>query len=181
VRKSLISKSKFLSLVLRHKPEAIGVKMDANGWVNISELLNKAKGAGKYISKQELAEIVETNEKKRFIISEDGQRIRANQGHSIAVDVELKEAIPPEFLYHGTADRNIDAILQAGLKKQGRLHVHLSPDSKTAVKVGQRHGKPSVLRIKAKAMAADGYQFFLSKNGVWLVDNVPPQYLDIDR
>lgn len=171
--------SKFLSLVLRHKPEAIGLILDENGWAGTNELIQKMNENGFKISEDILAHVVETNNKQRFAFNSDRTSIRANQGHSIQVDVELKEQVPPEYLYHGTAEKNVSSILNSGLEKRARQHVHLSKDIETAVKVGQRHGKPKVFRVATNKMATDGFKFYLSENMVWLTDNVPPKYLEL--
>jgi putative RNA 2'-phosphotransferase len=128
------------------------------------------------ISKEDLEEIVRTDAKGRYSFSEDGLKIRANQGHSIDVDVELEEREPPEFLYHGTGTRSLDSIWKDGLKSMNRQYVHLSTDKETAIKVGARHGKPAVLKIRAQEMHEQGHEFWISKNGVWLVKAVPPRY-----
>ena len=175
----LVRLSKFLSLVLRHEPERIGVTLDANGWVAVDELLAAAARAGNPITRERLDEVVATNDKKRFAFSPDGSLIRASQGHSVEVDLGLTPAVPPELLFHGTATRFIDSIRAEGLRSQSRQHVHLSPDEETAVKVGQRHGKPVVLFVKAGAMHRDGHVFYRSENGVWLTAAVPPGYLEI--
>jgi putative RNA 2'-phosphotransferase len=171
--------SKFLSFVLRHKPGAIGLVLDEQGWAYIDELINKAKQAGEVttLDRALIQEVVDTNDKKRFVISEDGQRIRAAQGHSIDVDLQLKPVTPPEFLYHGTATRFLDSILKEGLKPQQRQYVHLSKDIETATAVGQRYGKPVILKIKAQLMYEQGFTFYLAENGVWLTDSVPPTFL----
>jgi putative RNA 2'-phosphotransferase len=179
MRKELIRKSKLLSLVLRHEPAAIGLELDANGWAKVDELLAKAERAGTPISPAELEEIVATNEKKRFDLDAVNGRIRANQGHSIDVDVEIPEAVPPESLFHGTAARSIDSILEKGLLKQERQHVHLSVDQETARVVGSRHGRPTILGIRSGDMHREGHVFHLSKNGVWLSDFVPPRFLSV--
>ncbi len=171
--------SKFLSYVLRHKPEAIGLKLDANGWVSIKELIVCANKAGKHLSESQLQEVVKTNNKKRFAISEDERMIRASQGHTIDIDLNLKPTKPPDKLYHGTATRFLDSILESGLVAKNRQHVHLSIDYETAVAVGQRHGKPVVLMIKSGKMFNDGYQFYVSDNGVWLTSTVPLQFIDV--
>lgn len=173
--KKLVKLGKFLSLVLRHKPEEIGITLDDNGWANVNELIKKMPNLTMYI----LEEIVETNNKKRYSFNNDKSKIRANQGHSLDVDVELEEKIPPEVLFHGTAQRNVDAIMNNGLKKMNRQHVHLSVDGDTATNVGQRHGKPVVLQVDTKQMVADGIKFFISKNGVWLTNEVPNKYLQL--
>ena len=177
MRKELKSKSKFLSLVLRHKPEVADVIPDENGWCQIQALLSGAESAGVNISRSELEEIVETNEKKRFRLSEDGLRIRANQGHSIEVELGLTEMEPPKILFHGTTTRFEESIMKSGLVRMKRHHVHLSSDIGTAKAVGMRHGKVLILEIDSDKMRKDGYKFFLSENGVWLVDHVPIKYM----
>ena len=179
--KDLKQKSKFLSLVLRHKPEQIGLNMDANGWVYVDELLQKCNRNKFHLDFKTLVEIVETNDKKRFIFSEDQKRIRANQGHTVEVDLEFVATTPPDSLYHGTVENFIDSIKEKGLNKMKRLHVHLSKDIETALKVGSRRGKPIILKIDASKMAADGFPFYLSANGVWLCDEVPFKYISIVR
>lgn len=174
---SLVSTSKFLSLVLRHDPGVIGIALDANGWVDVDELLAACERAGKRVSRELLEEIVSTSDKKRFSFSEDGRRIRANQGHSVNVDLGLRPMEPPDVLYHGTAERNLGSILRQGLVKGKRHHVHLSADTDTAKAVGRRHGTPVVLSIDAAAMVEDGFSFYRSENGVWLVDEVPAKYI----
>ena len=165
--------SKFISLVLRHKPDAAGICLDEHGWADVN-------GTGRVLDLEMLKEIVRTNDKKRFVFNEDGTKIRASQGHSIQVDVELKQAVPPDVLYHGTATRFLGSILNAreGLRAGSRLYVHLSKDYDTAVKVGMRHGIPAVLKVDAGRMTKDGYTFYLSENGVWLVEKVPVKYLE---
>lgn len=171
--------SKFLSLVLRHKPEAIGLVLDEQGWANIDELIDKANYSNQGISltRSLLQEVVDTSDKKRFTVSDDGQKIRAAQGHSVDIDLKLKPITPPEFLYHGTATRFLDSILKEGLKPQQRQFVHLSTDIETATKVGQRYGKPVILKIKALLMYEQGFVFYLSENGVWLTGHVPKAYI----
>lgn len=172
--------SKFLSLVLRHKPETIGLTLDQNGWANIEELIQKMNENGFAISNDLLTQVVDTNDKQRFAFNSSRTSIRANQGHSLQVDVELKEHVPPDFLYHGTAEKNVSAILGAGLEKGTRQHVHLSKDVETAIKVGQRHGKPKVFLVSSGKMSTDGFTFYLSENMVWLTDKVPPEYLKLN-
>lgn len=179
MQNSVISTSKFLSLVLRHNPQAIGLSLDPNGWADIAELLERMALHGRPISRAFLEDVVATNDKKRFSISEDGHRIRANQGHSMAVDLGLRSQEPPPLLFHGTTIRHLASIQTHGLLKQGRQQVHLSPDETTATKVGQRHGPPVVLRIAAQHMHQDGYTFYLSANGVWLTDHVPAAYITL--
>lgn len=177
IRAAMRKESKFLSLVLRHKPEEIGLRMDAHGWARVDDLLRKMKKAGRRLSREELIHIVATNDKKRFTLSEDGRKIRAAQGHSIAVDLALKAREPPAKLYHGTASANLDAIFSQGLRPGNRQQVHLSLDPETALRVGRRHGKPVVLRVNSAAMHGAGYVFYRADNGVWLTDAVPPAYL----
>ncbi|MCI8848044.1 MAG: RNA 2'-phosphotransferase [Oscillibacter sp.] len=164
--------SKFLSLILRHRPEAIGITLDRHGWADVEQVLKGVK-----ISMAELEEIVASDEKQRYRFSEDKTRIRANQGHSIPVDLELEEREPPEFLYHGTIGAFLDSIRKQGLQRQSRQYVHLSKDVETAAKVGGRRGKPVVLQVAAGRMYADGRPFYLSENGVWLTGEVPPAYI----
>ncbi len=172
--------SKFLSLVLRHKPGTIGITLDREGWADIDELIRLAGKKGEHLTREKIDEIVDHNDKKRFAVSNDGKRIRANQGHSIKVDLGLEELTPPEYLYHGTASRFMESILDEGLKPSGRQHVHLSADYETAVKVGRRHGSPVVLVIDTKLMHEDGYRFYRSANNVWLTDSVPPTYFKME-
>lgn len=169
--------SKFLSLVLRHQPETIGILLDENGWTDVPTLLAKMAVRGYRITHDQLRHIVDTNNKKRFAFNEDESRIRASQGHSVEVDLGYVQKQPPEFLYHGTATRFLDVILADGLKKMNRHHVHLSSDEQTARSVGSRHGKPVVLVVKAEEMVANGHVFYQSENGVWLTDHVPAAYL----
>lgn len=169
--------SKFLSLLLRHKPETIGLKLDAQGWANIEELIVLSAQNQHLMNVDLIQQVVKNNDKQRFSISDDGCSIRANQGHSIPVDLTLEPRLPPEILYHGTATRFTDSIFQKGLVKSGRQHVHLSETGSTAVSVGQRHGKPIVLIVAAQSMYEQGYDFYQSKNGVWLTDHVPSKFL----
>lgn len=169
--------SKFLSFVLRHQPQAIGITLDSQGWVAVDELLSAAARHGKSISRAQLEEVVATNDKRRFALSNDGVRIRANQGHSVEVDLALTPLAPPELLYHGTVERFLESIRVQGLLRGERHHVHLSPDRETAQRVGQRRGRPVVLVVEAGRMHRDGHVFRRSENGVWLADAVPPEYL----
>ena len=166
--------SKRLSYVLRHHPESAGLELDAAGWVSIDALL---AGLGGELDRERLLEIVETNPKKRFAISDDGSLIRANQGHSVEVELGYQAIEPPETLYHGTHPGAVDEIRETGLKRMSRHHVHLSADTPTARSVGGRRGVPVILEIAAGAMHRDGHRFYLSDNGVWLTDEVPPQYI----
>ncbi|MBO6516680.1 MAG: RNA 2'-phosphotransferase [Bacteroidia bacterium] len=169
--------SKFLSLVLRHKPETIGIELDASGWVNVDTLLVQMKANGMPVEKPELEQVVANNAKQRFSFNTDQTKIRANQGHSISVELGLPPTEPPEILYHGSAAKNFDSIVSSGLLKGSRQHVHLSADIETAAQVGQRHGKPIVFQVDAGAMHKTGILFFKSDNGVWLTEYVPKQYL----
>jgi putative RNA 2'-phosphotransferase len=171
--------SKFLSLILRHQPEKINLVLDGNGWADVCELLEKSAKAGNVFTREELVEVVATNDKKRFSFDETKTKIRASQGHSIAVEIGFEERIPPSVLYHGTAERNLDSILEKGLEKRARHHVHLSSEMKTARSVGSRYGKPMILQIDAARMAAEGHKFYISANEVWLVDKVAPEFLKV--
>ena len=172
-------KSKFLSLVLRHEPQRAGITLDQAGWVSVAELLDGCRRAGQVISVDELREIVRTSDKQRFALSPGGARIRANQGHSVDVELGHEPAAPPEVLYHGTADRFVESIRRQGLIKGARHHVHLSERVETATAVGLRHGRLVLLEVRAGAMHRDGIPFFKTPNGVWLTDHVPTQYLVI--
>ncbi len=169
--------SKFLSLILRHQPERIGIDLDKNGWVEIDTLLTALSKSQHSLTRTELESLVESNDKKRFTI--DGNRIRANQGHSLSVELDLKPQQPPAILFHGTATKYLDSILKQGLLKRKRQHVHLSSELITAEKVGKRHGKLVILNVDASKMANDSIPFYLSANGVWLVDHVPAHYLSL--
>ena len=173
---SLERTSRYMSLILRHKPEVIGIQLDEHGWANVEELIAGIAKTQEF-NRDILELIVRTDEKQRYSFNEDGTLIRANQGHSIPVDVELPAAIPPETLWHGTGEKYVASIDQQGLIPKGRLYVHLSSDAATATKVGSRHGKPVLYIVKTKEMYDDGYSFFLSKNGVWLTKEVPVKYL----
>jgi putative RNA 2'-phosphotransferase len=173
-----IRTSKFLSLVLRHKPEEIGLVLDQNGWADIVELIEKAGTRGVVLTRELIAEIVATSDKQRFAIDASGQRIRANQGHSVDIELGLEPRMPPVTLFHGTAEASVAAIRAQGLKPGRRQHVHLSPDEDTATRVGARHGRPVVLRIAAARMQGRGHEFFLSTNGVWLTDCVPAEFIE---
>jgi putative RNA 2'-phosphotransferase len=169
--------SKYLSLVLRHNPAAAGVTLDAEGWVGVEELLAGAARHGWSFTREELEDVVRTNDKQRFSFSPDAQRIRANQGHSLPVELGLSAETPPEVLYHGTVERFLSSIMEKGLDKGSRQHVHLSIDVATATRVGGRRGEPVILKIAAASMHAVGFRFFCSANGVWLTERVPPEYI----
>ncbi len=173
----LVKISKYLSYHLRHHPEKLSLQIEPGGWVKVEELLTACRRNNFLINRKELEEVVSENYKKRFSFDAKGTRIRANQGHSIAVDLQLKEITPPAILYHGTIKSALESILKQGLQKMARHHVHLSADINIAKIVGKRRGKPIVLQINATKMYEESYKFFCSNNGVWLVDEVPPQYL----
>jgi len=176
--KQLTDASKFLSYVLRHKPDAIGLALDREGWADIAALIAGAAQAGTPLDRTLIQQVVSTSDKKRFAISEDGLRIRAVQGHSTeSVAITYAEKVPPEFLYHGTATRFLDSILKEGLRSGERQYVHLSEDVQTATAVGQRYGKPVVLKIEALRMHQQGFKFFQAENGVWLTAIVPVSFL----
>ena len=173
----LVKISKYLSYHLRHHPEKLNLQIEPGGWVKVEEILTACRRNNFLINLQELKEVVEKNDKKRFSFNEKRTQIRANQGHSIAVDLQLKTATPPAILYHGTVKRVVKSILQQGLQKMARHHVHLSADVDTAKIVGARRGKSIIFQVNAMKMSEDGYEFYCSDNGVWLVNEVPPQYL----
>jgi putative RNA 2'-phosphotransferase len=176
--KKLIKISKFLCFILRHKPESINLTLDRQGWAEVDELINLACQKGTKIDFSMLEKIVANDAKQRFSFSQDKSKIRANQGHSIQVDLSLKPQTPPEYLFHGTATRFIKSISKQGLLKKSRQYVHLSANKSTAISVGKRYGTPVLLRIRAKKMQEIGYSFFLSDNGVWLTDRVPREFID---
>ncbi|MEQ8705481.1 MAG: RNA 2'-phosphotransferase [Phaeodactylibacter sp.] len=169
--------SKKLSLLLRHKPELYHLELDPQGWCEVETLLAAFRKNGQPLDRSTLEAVVAQNDKQRFAFSTDGTRIRANQGHSIAVQLEYAPQEPPAVLFHGTATRFLSSIYEQGLLKQQRHHVHLSPDIETASKVGARHGKLALLKVDSARMFADGYSFFCSENGVWLTEQVPPAYI----
>lgn len=169
--------SKFLSLVLRHQPETIGIKLDQNGWTDVDTLLKKSNSYGIKLDIETLKHIVETNSKKRFAFNDTRDKIRASQGHSVEIELGYTNQKPPEILFHGTDEKSVPSIIETGLDKRSRQHVHLSSDLDTATRVGQRHGKPFVFKVLAEQMYNDNFQFFISDNGVWLTDNVPTKYL----
>ena len=174
--KDLIRTGRFLSLVLRHEPSAAELELDANGWANVSDLLGFLQKKQAF-TLEDLMTIVATDNKQRFAFNQDMSKIRANQGHSISVDLELPTSEPPEKLYHGTATKYLNKIYVEGLQSMNRQFVHLSNDIETAITVAKRHGKPYIFEIEAKRMYDDGYTFYLSQNNVWLTDNVPTRYM----
>lgn len=174
------STSKYISLILRHKPETIGISLDEHGWANVKELIEGVNKTHR-LNMETLERIVAEDEKQRYSFNEDKTLIRANQGHSIPVDVELPEVTPPDVLFHGTGAKYKDSIDAQGLIPKSRLYVHLSGDVDTAKKVGQRHGKPLIYIIDAAAMHVDGYTFYRSVNGVWLTKSVPRKYLSVNE
>ncbi len=173
---SLTETSRYIALILRHKPETIDIKLDEHGWARVDELI---KGVSKThpLTMEMLEKIVEIDDKQRFAFNDDRTLIRANQGHSVSVDVELKDMIPSKILYHGTAEKYVESIDQYGLISKSRLYVHLSETIETATKVGARHGKPVIYTVDTEKMTADGYKFYLSANGIWLTKCVPIAYL----
>ncbi|NUP39803.1 MAG: RNA 2'-phosphotransferase [Streptomyces sp.] len=175
--KRMVRTSKFLSRVLRHEPERIGVALDPAGWVDVDVLLAACDAHGRRLTRAELDHVVAKNNKRRFAFSDDGRRIRASQGHTVAVDLGLAPAAPPDVLFHGTATSTVPLILREGLRPMARQDVHLSADRETAVRVGSRHGRPAVLAVDAAGLAAAGHVFRVSDNGVWLSGPVPPQWL----
>ncbi|RYD98956.1 MAG: RNA 2'-phosphotransferase [Sphingobacteriales bacterium] len=179
--KELRGISKYLSYVLRHHPESIDLVLDEQGWADIDVLLTKCAAKNVLFDREDLAQLVAQNDKQRFAIDTVGNKIRANQGHSIRIDAALEPQVPPLVLYHGTAKRFLPAILEQGLLKQNRLHVHLSHEIATARNVGSRHGVPVVLRIDTVAMQREGFIFYLSENKVWLTENVPAKYINYEQ
>lgn len=169
--------SKFLSLVLRHSPETIGIQLDENGWTDVATLIDRINANGISINIDILKYVVDTNSKKRFAFNEKFDKVRANQGHSVEVDLGYTPKQPPAILYHGTGERSVSKILLAGLQKMERHHVHLSADMETALKVGQRHGKPVLFEILAAQMYEAKFAFYLSDNGVWLTEHVPVRFI----
>lgn len=170
--------SKFLSLILRHKPESVGIELDSNGWVDVEVLLLAMGSCGKGISRTQLEQVVETNDKQRFTFSVDGQRIRAHQGHSVDIELNLTPTAPPEILYHGTPEKNIVAIKHSGLEKMNRHHVHLHQDKQLALEVGQRFGRPVLLSIRSSKLHEKGHEFFVTDNQVWLTNHVPAEFIE---
>lgn len=176
----LTAHSKFLSYVLRHHPEAIGLEVDENGWAELSALIEKAKKHGRHLGRDVIQEIIENSSKNRFILSSDGEYIRAGYGHSLDVDLQLKSKPPPEKLYHGTARNNVVSILADGIKARSRNFVHLSTTVGEARNVGGRHGEPDILLVFSKQMSREGYDFYQSESeeSIWLTSYVPPEYIE---
>ena len=170
-------KSKFLSLVLRHQPDTIGIELDEAGWVDVDVLMDALTRHNKGMSRATLEDVVRTNDKQRFSFNEDGTRIRANQGHSVDIDLGYEQATPPEVLFHGTPQQFVPVIVEQGLKKMKRHHVHLHVDVETSTAVGRRRGKPVLLRIRALDMHQAGHEFLVTPNDVWLTNHVPPEYI----
>ncbi len=173
--------SKYLSKHLRHDPERIGLTLEPGGWVRVDDLLAACQRNAMALTREELDYVVENNNKQRFGFDETGEKIRARQGHSVEVDLELTEQMPPEILFHGTGAQFVAPIRKDGLKKMRRQHVHLSSDTETAIAVGRRHGRPVVLTVLAGDLHRAGHTFYQADNGVWLTDSVPPQFLEWDE
>jgi putative RNA 2'-phosphotransferase len=176
--KEKIRTSKFLSLVLRHEPDRVGLGLDSAGWADVDALLKAVNGHGVPLTLEQLKQIVATSDKKRFAFSDDGGRIRASQGHSVEVDLAYEPQTPPELLYHGTPERFVASIRKSGLRKMQRHHVHLSAEAEVGRQVGARRGKPVLLTIHAGEMQRGDHVFYRSANGVWLVDHVPPEFIE---
>ena len=173
----MVNTSKFISLILRHKPDVIGITLDEHGWANVDDLLTGLNKAGHIVCMKDLEDIVSTDNKQRYSFNEDKTLIRANQGHSINVDVELKEVEPPSILYHGTTKDVLESIYEQGIKPMSRLYVHLSKDIDTATKVAKRRRNPIILEINTEQMRKDNIKFYLSSNGVWLTKYVDSKYI----
>jgi putative RNA 2'-phosphotransferase len=176
-KKKIETNSKFLSLILRHQPDLIGLTLDAEGWTPLDELVTLANANGYFLDREMIVDIVAGSDKQRFAMSNDGKLIRANQGHSVKISLGLPPSTPPDILYHGTATRFLASIRLSGLHTAKRQHVHLSSEPSVAKQVGARHGKPVVLLVDARVMTADGHHFYLSENGVWLTNAVPVKYI----
>ena len=176
---TLVKISKMLSKHLRHKPDALGIRLESGGWVDVNVLIQAFANTGFELTRETLETVVTNNDKQRFSFNEDSSKIRANQGHSVEVDLELEPQTPPAILFHGTASDRVTSILESGIQKMNRHHVHLSSEIQTVIAVGSRYGKPVVLVVDANAMFEAGYVFYCSSNGVWLVDEVPVKYLSL--
>lgn len=179
--KEIRKQSKFLSLVLRHQPEAIGIELDESGWIGTETLLSAMARNGNQFSRETLELVVRTNDKQRFSFNDDGTRIRANQGHSLKIELGYQAAVPPEILYHGTPQQFVDVIAREGLNKMKRHHVHLHANQETGLTVGRRRGKPVLLEVRAHEMHLANFEFFVTPNDVWLTDHVPVQYIDFPK
>ena len=177
--KQLVQISKMIAKTLRHKPESLGLKLEGGGWIGVDTLLAAFAQKGYSLSRGELEEVVEKNDKRRFAFDDSGERIRASQGHSVQVDLGLEPLEPPETLFHGTVEASLGSILESGLQRMKRHHVHLSADTETAYRVGSRHGKAVILSVGSGAMSEAGFLFYRSDNGVWLTDAVPAQFLKL--
>jgi putative RNA 2'-phosphotransferase len=173
----LVKISKYLSKHLRHQPGRLGLSLAPGGWVEVEALLAACAAHNFPVTRAELDEVVARNDKQRYAFDSAGARIRANQGHSVDVDLGLVESVPPAVLFHGTGAGAVDLIREGGLRRMARHHVHLSLDPDSARRVGSRHGRPVVFAVDAAAMSADGHRFYVTANGVWLTDGVPPRYL----
>lgn len=171
--------SVFLSLVLRHKPEVIGLALDNQGYLKLDDLIDGINKSGREVELQTILDIVNSDDKKRYSLSEDNSKIRASQGHSIPVDLSLANGIPSGQLFHGTAERFKESIETTGLVKAGREYVHLSENIETAISVGSRRGKPVVFLVDHKKMLEDGHELWISENNVWLSENIPTKYLSL--
>lgn len=169
--------SVFISLILRHKPQTIGIELDEFGYAKVDELIKGINNSGRKITFDDLKSIVDEDQKGRYSFNEPMTLIRANQGHSINVKVPLRKMTPPPYLYHGTAKKSFNSIMDKGIKKMNRLYVHLSDNVQTATQVGKRHGEPVILKVSSQKMHEDGHEFYLSENNVWLVDYVPSEYI----
>jgi len=179
--KQLKQISKSLSYVLRHRPDSVGIELETGGWIAVEALLSAFAQAGSPLTVESLREVVATSDKQRFELSDDGSRIRARQGHSVPIELGYEPATPPVVLYHGTAERNLNSILEKGLIKGRRHHVHLSTNRQTMIQVAMRHGKPVLLAVQAGQMHADGHAFFVTRNNVWLTEHVPPKYIAVEN
>lgn len=171
--------SKQLSYVLRHRPDSVGIELEPGGWVAVDVLMDALARNGRPCSREVVEQVVAENDKQRFEFSEDGNHIRARQGHSVEIELGYASATPPDVLYHGTATRNVESILELGLVKGRRHHVHMSTNRETMLAVGRRHGTPVMVTIDARQMHEDGHEFFVTGNDVWLTDHVPPNYLRV--
>ena len=173
-----VQTSKFLSYVLRHNPGALDLELDPGGWVDVEALVKQARKDGRTLSREHIERVIAESDKQRFTLSADGQKIRANYGHSVDVNLDLEPAAPPERLFHGTARRTLPAIREEGLRPQSRQFVHLSATREEAKRVGQRHGTPVVLVVRSGAMHAAGHTFYEATDAIWLTEAVPPRFIE---